>query len=387
MQFSQRMNRFGDEVFAALNERRLELERQGRKLYNLSIGTPDFEPSPAVREALAEAARDPLNWKYALRDTPAMLDAVCEYYRRRFGVALRPEEICSCYGSQEGIGHLGMVLCDEGDTVLLPNPCYPVFMAGAKMAGAEPWFYPMTAETGFLPRVSDIPEDVARRAKYMVVSLPSNPTGSVGNPENYREIIAFAKQYDILIVHDNAYSDILYDGQEGGSFLAQPGAREVGVEFFSLSKSFNLTGARISFLIGRPDVVAAFRKLRSQIDFGMFLPLQKVAIAALQTPREEVQAQCARYQDRRNALCDGLTAIGWPVPRNRGSMFVWARIPRENWPSMDFCLTLIDRAGVICTPGASFGPLGEGYVRFALVLPPEEIAKAVKAIADSGILR
>ncbi len=386
MPFSRRLERFGDEVFGALNEKRLELERQGRTLYNLSIGTPDFAPSEAVRRALAEAALEPANWKYALRDTPEMLQAVVDYYRRRFGVALTQDMICSCYGSQEGIGHLGLVLCDPGDTVLLPNPYYPVFMAGALMAEAEPFFYPMTAETGFLPRVADIPAEVADRAKYMLVSLPSNPTGSVGTEENYREIIAFARAHDLLIVHDNAYSDIIFDGLQGGSFLAHPGAAEVGVEFFSLSKSFNLTGARISFLIGRPDVVAAFRKLRSQIDFGMFLPLQKAAVAALSTPREELLAQCGRYEERRDALCDGLTAIGWPVPRNRGSMFVWAAIPPHYKSSMAFCLDLIQRAGVICTPGASFGPLGEGYVRFALVLPPKDIARAAAAIRDSGIL-
>lgn len=380
------MDSFGDEVFAALNEKRLALEARGRVLYNLSIGTPDFPPSLAVRTALAEAAMAPENWKYALRDTPELLRAVCRYYDRRFGVRITPDMVCSCYGSQEGIGHLGLVLCDAGDTVLLPNPCYPVFMAGALMAQATPWFYPMTAETGFLPRVADIPPEVADRARYMLVSLPSNPTGSVGTPENYREIIAFARAHDLLIVHDNAYSDILYDGLEGGSFLAQPGAAEVGVEFFSLSKSFNLTGARISFLIGRPDVVAAFRKLRSQIDFGMFLPIQQAAIAALDTPREEVLAQCRRYEERRNALCDGLTAIGWPVPRNRGSMFVWAALPGGRRDSMAFCLELMERAGVICTPGASFGPLGEGYVRFALVLPPEKIALAVEAIRQSGLL-
>ena len=387
MRLSRRMDRFGAEVFGALNERRLALEAQGKHLFNLSIGTPDFIPSENVRRVLSEAAMDPENWKYALRDTPDMLQAVVDYYRRRFGVAVTPDMICSCYGSQEGIGHIGLCLCDEGDTVLLPTPCYPVFMAGALMAGAEPWYYPLTKENGFLPKVADIPEEVADRAKYMIVSLPANPTGSVGTPALYRELIDFARKHEIVLIHDNAYSDIIFDGAEGGSFLAYEGARDVGAEFFSLSKSFNLTGARISFLIGRPDVVAAFRKLRSQIDFGMFLPLQKAAVAALQEPREQVRAQCETYQARRDALCGGMNAIGWPVPKNGGSMFVWAPIPAHYAGSMQFCLDLIDRAGVICTPGASFGPLGEGYVRFALVLPPEEIAKAVRAIDQSGILK
>ena len=386
MQLSERMNRFGDEVFAALNERCLELEVQGRRLWNLSIGTPDFAPSEAIRRAMAEAAMDPENWKYALRDTPELLEAVCAYYKERFGVSITPDMVASCYGSQEGIGHIGLALCDEGDTVLLPSPCYPVFIAGAKLAGAEPWYYPMTAENGFLPVVGEIPEEVARRAKYMIVSLPSNPMGSVGTPQVYREVIDFARRYDIVLLHDNAYSDIIYDGAEGGSFLAYDGAREVGCEFFSLSKSFNLTGARISFLIGRPDVVAAFRRLRSQIDFGMFLPIQKAAIAALKEPRAAVRRQCADYEARRDALCDGLTQIGWPTPRCAGSMFVFTPIPKGWDSSMEFCLALIERAGVVCTPGASFGPLGEGYVRFALVLPPERLREAVRAIAESGIL-
>ena len=386
MEFSRRMARFGDEVFLALDERKRALEAQGRKLYNLSIGTPDFAPAEEIRRALSEAAMDPENWKYALRDSDELLSAVCDYYARRFGVTITPDMIASCFGSQEGIGHIGLLLCDEGDTVLLPSPCYPVFLAGAKLAGAEPWYYPMTKENGFLPRVSDIPEEVAKRAKYMIVSLPSNPMGSVGTPEVYREIIAFARRNDVLILHDNAYSDIIYDGREGGSFLAYEGAREVGCEFFSLSKSFNLTGARVSFLIGRQDVVAGFRKLRSQIDFGMFLPVQKAAAAALRMEREPVVRQCRDYEARRDALCEGLTAIGWDTPKNAGSMFVFTKIPAGYASSAEFCLALMERAGVIVTPGSGFGPLGEGYVRFALVLPPEELRAAVRAIGESGIL-
>ena len=386
MQFSSRMDRFGDEIFGALNEKKLELEAQGKKIYNFSIGTPDFETAPHIKQALIDAAKDQDSWKYSLRDTPELLDAVCSYYKKRFDVDLEPDMICSCYGSQEGIGHIGLVLCDEGDTVILPTPCYPVFIAGMKMAGAEPYYYPMVKENGFLPDVSSIPEEVAKKAKLMIVSLPSNPTGSVGTREVYDEIIAFAKKYDILIIHDNAYSDIIFDGAVGGSFLGIPGAMDIGVEFFSLSKSFNLTGARISFLIGRKDVVAAFRKLRSQIDFGMFLPLQKAAVAALTGPTDMVKEQCAKYQERRDALCGGLRRIGWDVPDSHGSMFVWAPIPASYTSSMQFCLDLIEKTGVICTPGISFGPLGEGYVRFALVLPPEKIAEAIEAVRTSGLV-
>ena len=385
MQFSKRLDLFGDEIFAALNERKVELEAQGRTIYNLIVGTPDFAPAEHIRKAMMDAAADPQNWKYSLRDLPELLDAVCGYYKRRFGVEITPDQVASCAGSQEGVGHIGMVLCDEGDTVLLPTPCYPVFIAGSLLGGAKPWYYPLTKEHGFLPYVKDIPEDVARKAKYMIVSLPANPVGSVGTPELYAELVAFAKKYDILIIHDNAYSDIIFDGAYGGSFLATEGAKDIGVEFFSLSKSFNVTGARISFLVGRPDVIAALRKLRSQIDFGMFLPIQKAAIAALTGPLESVQEQCKMYEERRDALCDGLRSIGWDLPNGKGTMFVWAKLPGGRTDSMAFCMELMEKAGVIVTPGASFGPHGEGYVRFALVLPPEKIREVIEAIRTSGI--
>ena len=386
MKFSTRLDQFGDEVFSALNVKKVELEEKGRNIYNLSIGTPDFETAPHIKQALIDAAADQDNWKYSLRDIPELLSAVCDYYRKRFGVTITPDQVTSCNGSQEGIGHIGLTLCDEGDTVLLPDPCYPVFIAGCKMAGAEIYYYPMSREHDFLPCVAEIPEDVARRAKFMIISLPANPLGSVGTPEVYEEIVAFAKKYDILIIHDNAYSDIIFDGAVGGSFFNTPGALDVGVEFFSLSKSFNLTGARISFLVGRSDVVAAFRKLRSQIDFGMFLPIQYAAIAALTGPLDMVKEQNLKYQERRDALCGGLRRIGWEVPDSRGSMFVWAPLPAGYTDSMAFCMDLVEQAGVLCTPGSSFGPLGEGYVRFALTLPPEKIREAIASIQDSGIL-
>lgn len=190
---SKRLDLFGDEIFAALNERKVALEAQGRTIYNLSVGTPDFAPAEHIRKAMMDAAADPQNWKYSLRDLPELLDAVCGYYKRRFGVEITPDQVASCAGSQEGVGHIGMVLCDEGDTVLLPTPCYPVFIAGSLLGGAKPWYYPLTKEHGFLPYVKDIPEDVARKAKYMIVSLPANPVGSVGSPELYAELVAFAK--------------------------------------------------------------------------------------------------------------------------------------------------------------------------------------------------
>ena len=386
MQASQRLDRFGAEVFASLNNKLLALKAQGKTIYNMSVGTPDFKPYDHVVEALTQAAQDPEMWKYALRDLPELKQAVCDYYERRFGVSgITPSMVQSCNGTQEGVGHLGLALLDPGDTILVPDPCYPVFEAGAKIADAKLEYYPLVAEHNYLPYVAGIDPEVADRAKYMIVSLPVNPVGSVGTPEVYEEIIAFAREHDLLIVHDNAYSDIVFDGEPGGSFLQYPGALEVGVEFFSLSKSFNVTGARIGFLVGREDVVSAFAKLRSQIDFGMFFPIQKAAIACLNGPRDEVEAQRLKYQERRDALCDGLEGLGWERPNAHGSMFVWAKLPGGRTDSMAFCEELMEKAGVVVTPGASFGPSGEGHVRMALVLPPDQIALAVEAIREAGL--
>ena len=386
MQASQRLDRFGAEVFASLNNKLLALKAQGKTIYNMSVGTPDFKPYDHVVEALTQAAQDPEMWKYALRDLPELKQAVCDYYERRFGVSgITPSMVQSCNGTQEGVGHLGLALLDPGDTILVPDPCYPVFEAGAKIADAKLEYYPLVAEHNYLPYVAGIDPEVADRAKYMIVSLPANPVGSVGTPEVYEEIIAFAREHDLLIVHDNAYSDIVFDGEPGGSFLQYPGALEVGVEFFSLSKSFNVTGARIGFLVGREDVVSAFAKLRSQIDFGMFFPIQKATIACLNGPRDEVEAQRLKYQERRDALCDGLEGLGWERPNAHGSMFVWAKLPGGRTDSMAFCEELMEKAGVVVTPGASFGPSGEGHVRMALVLPPDQIALAVEAIREAGL--
>lgn len=386
MQASQRLDRFGAEVFASLNNKLLALKAQGKTIYNMSVGTPDFKPYDHVVEALTQAAQDPEMWQYALRDLPELKQAVCDYYERRFGVSgITPSMVQSCNGTQEGVGHLGLALLDPGDTILVPDPCYPVFEAGAKIADAKLEYYPLVAEHNYLPYVAGIDPEVADRAKYMIVSLPANPVGSVGTPEIYEEIITFAREHDLLIVHDNAYSDIVFDGEPGGSFLQYPGALEVGVEFFSLSKSFNVTGARIGFLVGREDVVSAFAKLRSQIDFGMFFPIQKAAIACLNGPRDEVEAQRLKYQERRDALCDGLEGLGWERPNAHGSMFVWAKLPGGRTDSMAFCEELMEKAGVVVTPGASFGPSGEGHVRMSLVLPPDQIALAVEAIREAGL--
>lgn len=386
MEFSKRSQAFPEGIFSVLNKKKEELLQAGRTVYNFSVGTPDFRPPAHIMEAFIEAAKDPENYKYALSDRPELLEAMQGFYQRRFGVALETNQIMSMYGSQEGMAHIALTLCDPGDVVLVPNPGYPVFGIGPELAGAKSVTYPLYKENHFLPDFDDIPEETARAAKFMIISCPANPVCTVAGDDFYEKAIAFAEKYQVILLHDNAYADLVYGGKTGKSFLSYPGAMETGIEFFSLSKSYNVTGMRISFALGNAEVIEAFRKVRSQIDYGTFLPIQYAAIAAVTGPQDSVKEQCAEYERRSRALSRGLTDIGWEVPDCDGTMFVWAPIPPNYENSERFAMELAEKAGVIVVPGSSFGDLGEGYVRLALVYPVEEIEKAVKAVKESGIL-
>ena len=383
---AQRMEEFQPGIFNVLDERRQQRLAQGLPVYNLSIGTPDFLPEPHVVQALAQAASEPANYRYSLTELPELVEAVQRWYLRRYGVELEPEELMSIYGSQEGLTHIGWALCDPGDVVLVPDPGYPIFEMGPALCGAEIVHYPLKEENGYLPDLDGMDPELADRAKMMVVSYPANPVCVTAPDEFYHKLIAFAKAHNIIILHDNAYSDIIFDGLEGKSFLAYEGAKEVGVEYNSLSKTYNLTGARISFVLGNRQIIQTFRRLRSQIDYGIFLPVQHAAIAALNGPQDSVARNRTEYQARRDALCGGLRSIGWNVPDSQGSMFVWAPLPKGYSNSVDFCFELLERSGLLCTPGSAFGPLGEGHVRFALVQPVSMMQEIVAAVETSGMI-
>ncbi len=387
LHFAKRMESFQPGIFNVLNDKKNELLKAGRTVYNLSVGTPDFLPDENVMRAMQKACKDPDNYKYSLGNLPELVEAVQNWYQRRYGVALDPEEIMSVNGSQEGIAHVALPLCDPGDVVLCPNPGYPIFEMGPWLCGAEIAYYDLHEENHYLPDLDAIPEDLAKRAKMMVVSYPLNPVCVAAPRSFYEKLIAFAKKYNIIILHDNAYSDIIYDGREGISFLSVPGAKEVGVEFNSLSKTYNLTGARISFVVGNREIIQAFSKVRSQIDYGIFLPIQRAAVEALNGPQDGVKARREEYQRRRDALCGGFRSIGWNVPDSEGTMFVWAPIPEHYSDSVTFCMDLMERSGLICTPGSAFGSLGEDHVRFALVQPVEKIREIVAAVDACGILK
>ena len=386
-EFSEKSNSIEGGIFNILNDKKKDLLNRGMKVFNFSIGTPDFQPAPHIMEAMQEACKDPQNYKYAIDDKPELVQAMIGYYKNRFGVALEENEIMTVYGSQEGMAHFGWAICNPGDIVLVPNPGYPIFSIGPMFCDAKIVEYPIYPEDNYMLKFENIPEDVARKAKLIVVSYPLNPVCAVANDKFYEELIAFAKKYNIIVLHDNAYADIVYGGRAGKSFLEYEGAKDVGVEFYSLSKTYNMTGMRISFTVGNADIIAQFKKVRSQIDYGIFPAIQLAAVAALTGPQDMVKNQCAEYERRNKALCGGLRDIGWNVPDSQGSMFVWAKIPEGFESSEKFVLELMEKSGVIVVPGTAFGSLGEGYVRFALVYPVEVIEEAVKAIADSGILQ
>lgn len=386
LQVADRMKDYEEGIFQLLNEKKEEVEKKGRKVYNLSVGTPDFPTEPHIMEAVVNAAKISDNYKYALKLLPELSEAVIARFKKRYHVTLTEKEITDVYGSQEGMAHIALSLCNPGDVVLVPNPGYPIFSIGPSLAEAKVCTYDLDPDDHYLPDLNAIDEELLGKTRFMIVSYPLNPVCTIAPDSFYEELILWAKKHNIIILHDNAYSDIIYDGHIGKSILQFQDAKEICIEFYSLSKSYNYTGARVGFLVGNEQLVQNFKKLRSQIDYGTFLPVQYGAIAALNGPDDGIFARCEEYQRRRDALCGGLRAIGWNVPDSQGTMFAWGKIPEGYQDDVAFVMELLEKAGVLCTPGSSFGSLGKGYVRFALTMPVEQMKEAVEAVKRSGIL-
>jgi len=387
MEFSKRMQSTESNSIAAMEEERKKLVAQGRSVINLSVGKPDLPPDDFVMEVMAEACRDPENYKYSLGDLPQLTEAVVDWYKARFGVALQPDQITSCYGSQEGIAHICFPLCDPGDVVLVPDPGYPVFSYGPFLAGARLAGVPLERDKGYLMDFDAIPPELADKARVIIVSYPNNPTTARADAAFYERLVHFAKRHNIIVVHDNAYCELVLNGAPGGSFLQAPGAMDVGIEFNSLSKSYNLSGARMSFVLGNRDIIAQFKRLRSQIDYGPFLAVQKAAQAALRGPQDILDRNRAAYRERRDALCQGLRRAGWPVPDCDSTMFTWFPIPNGFADDEEFTFALMERTGVLVLPGSSFGQRGKNHVRMALVHPAQTLCHAAELIGESGILQ
>lgn len=387
MRLTGRFDDFSDSIFTDLAVLRQQLLAQGTKVIDLSIGSPDMPPPMHIRQALAATVMEEDQYRYAVKDEPEMLQAMAEWYRRRFGVQLEPEtQLCSMLGSQEGLAHIAMALLDEGETVLAPDPGYPIFSIGPALCGMRVERVPQLVENRYLMDLEALPEEVKRRAKLLICSYPANPVTAVADTAYFEQVVAFAKKYDILVLHDNAYCELTFDGYRADSFLMVPGAMEVGIEFFSLSKTYNLAGARIAFAMGNAQMIRNLKTLKSHFDFGMFLPLQAAAHAALTGPQECVAEMRETYQRRRDVLVDGLAALGWQFEKPRATMFVWAPLPAGATDAQAFAEALARRSGVLVVPGNAFGSHGEGYVRMALVQPEAVLREAVEAIAQSGVL-
>lgn len=385
MKFSKRMDTLSSDVFTRLDEEKQKYLQQGKEVYDFTIGSPNIAPSKEIQNALIEAAQDPKSYMYALHDTDELRNTVRDWYAKRYHVTLDPQhEILALQGSQEGLAHIALAVCDEHDIVLIPAPSYPVFANGPKIAGAEIYEMPMKQEHDYLIQFDEIPEDIARRAKMMIVSYPNNPTGAVASDAFYKELIEFAKTYDIIVLHDTAYSELVFDGEEGKSFLYYEGAKDVGIEFNSFSKTYGMAGARIGICVGNAEIVGVLRRLKSNIDYGMFLPIQKAAVTALTQDQSIVKETRETYQRRRNTLIEGFEKAGWHVDPPKSTMFIWAKIPMDV-DSESFAVELLQKTGMLVTPGSSFGRYGEGYVRIALVQSDDVIEKALASLKASDI--
>lgn len=386
MKFSKRMDLLAEGVFSRLDEEKQKMLASGKAVYDFTIGSPNIAPSKEVMDALITAAQQPESYMYSLHDTKELKETIQAWYRKRYQVELDTEtEILSLQGSQEGLAHVALALCDEGDIVLIPAPSYPIFANGPKIAGAELYEMPMLKEYDYLIQFDAIPEEIAEKAKMMIISYPNNPTGATAPDSFYEELIQFAKAHDIIVIHDTAYSNLVFDGEEGKSFLYYAGAKDIGIEFNSFSKTYGMAGARIGICVGNAEIVGILRKLKSNIDYGMFLPIQKAAIAALTQEQSIVKETRETYQRRRNRIVAGAAAAGWHIASCKSTMFLWAQIPEGYGSSEEFALNLLKCSGMLVTPGSSCGAYGEGFVRIALVQSDEVIEQALQALKESRL--
>lgn len=377
---SEKVRKFTTGIFTELSGRKQEALKRGVDVIDLSVGSPDLPPPDFVMDTLVKYAQDINSYGYTLTGTTEFHEAVRYFYQARYGVELDEEkEVLQLMGSQDGLAHLAMAMINPGDYVLVPDPGYPIYEASVKLAGGIIHPMPLTAENEFLPQLNEIPEGIVKKAKMMIISYPGNPVTALADESFFAEVIAFAKKNDILVVHDFAYSELIFDDHPQISFMSIPGAREVGIEFNSLSKTFNMAGCRIGYVVGNSDALNILGTLKSHIDYGVFYPIQKAAAKALTSDFSLLSDQAREYERRRDTLIAGLAKAGWHVPKTSATMFIWARIP-AGWKSRDFAYALIEKAGVTVVPGDAFGKQGEGYVRMALVQPPERLKEAAERI-------
>ncbi|WP_341678741.1 alanine transaminase [Niveibacterium sp. SC-1] len=379
-----RIDRLPPYVFNITAELKLAARRRGEDVIDMSMGNPDGATPPHIVAKLAEVAQRPDTHGYsASRGIPRLRRAISRWYQQRYGVEIDPEsEAIVTIGSKEGLAHLMLATLDRGDTVLVPDPSYPIHIYGAVIAGADIRSVPVTPDTDFFAELEKAIRGSYPKPKMMVLGFPSNPTAQCVELDFFERVVALAKKHEILVVHDLAYADIVFDGWKAPSIMQVPGAKEIAVEFFTLSKSYNMAGWRIGFMVGNPDLVAALARIKSYHDYGTFTPLQVAAIAALEGDQQCVADIAAQYQRRRDVLVKGLIEAGWPVEIPKASMYVWAKIPEHYRAlgSLEFAKQLLARAKVSVSPGIGFGDHGDDHVRFALIENESRIRQAVRGI-------
>ena len=381
-----RIKRLPPYVFNIVNELKAEARARGEDIIDFGMGNPD-QPTPQhIVDKLVEVAQRPDTHRYSLsRGIPRLRRAICNWYKDRFDVDLDPEsEAIVTIGSKEGLAHLAMATVGPGDAVLVPNPSYPIHPYGFVIAGADIRHVPLTADTDFFEELERAIKDSWPKPKMLVLNFPGNPTTQCVELDFFEKVVKIAKEHEIWVVHDIAYADIVFDGYKAPSILEVEGAKEVAVEFYSLSKSYNMPGWRVGFMVGNPILVAALARMKSYLDYGMFTPIQVAAIAALEGPQECVKEICDMYQSRRDVLCDGLSAIGWKVEKPKATMFVWAPIPEQfkEMGSLEFSKLLLKEAKVAVSPGIGFGDYGDDHVRFGLIENEHRTRQAVRGIRD-----
>lgn len=380
-EFSKRLQNLPPYLFAEIDKAKRKARDLDRDLIDLGVGDPDL-PTPAhIVEKLSEAATDVKNQKYALdQGMPALRRTIANWYKRRFNVSLNPEtEILPLIGSKEGIAHLPLAFVNPQDYALVPDPCYPPYRGSTILADGLAYSMPLLAQNSFLPDFKEIPLKIKKKARLMFLNYPNNPTAATAHKEFYQKVIDFAFRYNTIVAHDAAYSEMAYDGYRPMSFLELEGAKDAGVEFHSLSKTYNMTGWRVGWVCGNSDIISGIAKVKSNIDSGIFSAIQLAAIEALTGPQEHIQRMCALYQERRDILCDGLASLGWKVTRPKATFYVWVAVPKE-YDSQRFARLLLERADIVAAPGVGFGKYGEGYIRFALTVAKERIQEALERI-------
>lgn len=385
VELADRVKNLPPYLFATIDKMKQEAIAKGVDLIDLSIGDPDIPTPSHIVDALKKASENPIHHRYpSYEGMLSFRQAVARWYERRFGVSLDPQtEIISLIGSKEGIGHIPLAFVNPGDVVLVSSPGYPVYPVSTLFAGGEPYLMPLLEEGDFLPDLDSIPEDIRKRAKMMFINYPNNPTSACAADGFFKKVIDFADRNNIIICHDAAYSEIYFDNKRPKSFLEFDGAKQVGMEFHSLSKTYNMTGWRLGFAVGNKDVIFGLGKIKTNLDSGVFQAIQEAGIIALDTEDSRLAEIRDVYQQRRDALCDGLKTIGLEFRRPEATFYVWVKVPK-GYDSTSFVAFLLERCGVLCTPGVGFGSPGEGYIRFALTQPVQRIKEAVERI--KGVL-